>query len=251
MNKYNFEDIKDQVVLVTGSGRGIGKATAELFAAYGAKVVITDLDVEVCNQTRDEIIKAGGQAMGIVVNVTKADEVEKMFNQIIEKWGKIDVLINNAGLTRDGLFLRMSQEQWNTVIDVNLNSAFLCSKEAVKHMRKTRSGSIINMSSVGRLGNPGQANYSAAKSALLGLTFTLAKELGSMGIRVNCVAPGFVETRMTAAIPEKIQSEMKNHIPLKRTAMPEELAYPILFLSSKMASYVSGAVLDVHGGGLM
>ncbi len=251
MGKYNFEDIKDEVVLVTGSGRGIGKATAELFASYGAKVVITDLDADVCNQTVEEIKKSGGEAIGIVANVTKADEVEKMFAQVIEKWGKLDVLVNNAGMTKDGLFLRMSQENWNSVIDVNINSAFLCAKEAAKIMFKARKGSIINMSSIARLGNPGQVNYSSAKSALLGFTFALAKELGSSGVRVNCVAPGFVETRMTDAIPEKIRNEIKNHIPLKRPAIPEELAYPILFLASKMASYVSGAVLDVHGGGLV
>ena len=247
---YTFDDIKDQVVVITGSGRGIGKATAELFAAHGAKLVISDMDTEVCEQTAEELKKSGTEAIGVVANVTKEEDVAKLMKAPIDKWGRIDCLVNNAGLTKDTLFIRMKIEQWKLVMDVNLNGAYLCAKEAVNYMRKARKGSIINLSSISRVGNPGQANYSSAKAGVVALSATMAKELGPLGIRVNCVLPGFTETRLVAQMPDKIREESKNVVPLKRHALPEEIAYPILFLSSRMASYVSGATLEVHGGGV-
>ena len=251
MEKYAFDDIKEQVVVVTGSGRGIGRATVELFAAHGAKVVVSDMDADVCNQTTEELKKSGAEAIGVVANITKEEDVVQLMKAPMEKWGKIDCLVNNAGITKDGLFMRMKMEQWKAAIDVNLTGAYLCAREVVNHMRKARKGSIINLSSIARLGNPGQANYSSAKAGVVGLNATLAKELGPMGIRVNCIAPGFIKTRLTDAIPDKIAEELTSRIPMKRQGLPDEIAYPILFLSSRMASYVSGCLLEVHGGVVM
>ena len=246
--KYAFEDIKDTVVIVTGSGRGIGRATAELFAAHGAKVVVSDIDQDVCNEAAQEIGRLGGEVLPIVCNITKRDQVDAMMEQTVNKWGKIDTLVNNAGVTKDGLFLRMKPEQWDFAIDVNLNGTYHCTNSAVMHMRKTKKGSIINLSSLSRTGNPGQVNYSAAKAGVIGFTKALAKEIGSMGIRVNCIAPGFVETRLTDAIPHKIRDEMIKSIPLRREGEPIDIAGPILFLASQLSAYVNGAVIDVNGG---
>lgn len=247
--KYAFEDIKDAVVIVTGSGRGIGRATAELFANHGAKVVVSDIDQDVCDTAAKEISQAtGAEVIGVVCNITKLDQVEAMMQQVVDKWGKIDVLVNNAGITKDGLFLRMKPDQWNFIVDVNLNGTYNCSYAAVQHMRKTRKGVIINLSSIARFGNPGQANYAAAKAGIVGFTASLAKELGPMGIRVNAIAPGFVETRLTDAIPDKIKDEMVDRIPLKRKGQPLDIAGPILFLASNLSSYVSGITLQIDGG---
>lgn len=245
---YSFSDIKDQVVIITGSGRGIGKATAKLFAAQGAKVALTDLDEDVLQESLGEIQKEGGEAHAIVADVSKKEDAERLVLEVYEKWGKIDCLVNNAGITRDTLFIRMKPDVWQKVIDVNLGGTFYCSQAAVKYMRKARKGSIINFTSLARHGNPGQANYSAAKAGIFGLTKTLAMELGPMGIRVNCISPGFIETRLTDAIPDKIVEQFKSRIPLQRVGKPEEVAMTVLFLASKMSSYVSGIALDVTGG---
>ncbi len=249
MKRYSFEDIQDQVVIVTGSGRGIGRSTADLFVSHGAKVVISDVDSDVCNQAVDEIKKAGGEAIGVVADISKEEDVLRLIKSPVEKWGQIDCLVNNAGITRDGLLLRMSLEQWTSVLNVNLTGTFLCTREAVKQMRKKKKGSIINLSSVAWTGNPGQTNYSASKAGVIGFTNSMAKEFGGSGIRTNCVMPGFVETRMTDAIPSKIMEGLRGRVPSKRAAMPEEIAYPILFLASRMASYVNGAVLEVSFSG--
>ena len=248
MKKYAFEDIKDQVVIVTGSGRGIGRTTAEVFASQGAKVLISDMDEEVCKQAAAEVGKIGGEVMHFVCNITIREQVDAMMQAAIDKWGRIDTLVNNAGITKDGLFLRMKPEQWDFIINVNLNGTYNCSHSAVQHMRKTRSGSIINLSSLARVGNPGQVNYSAAKAGIVGFTAALGKELAPMGIRVNAVAPGFVETRLTDAIPDKIKDAMVQSIPLKRKGQPEDIAYPILFLASNMSAYMTGNTIDVNGG---
>ena len=246
--KYGFEDIKDQVVIVTGSGRGIGRATAELFASHGARVVVSDIDQDVCNEAAAEISKSGAEVLPIVCNITDKTQVDDMMAKTAEKWGQIDCLVNNAGITKDGLFLRMKPEQWQFIIDVNLTGTYNCSHAAVNIMRKKKKGTIINLSSLARVGNPGQVNYSAAKAGVVGFTAALAREIGSMGIRVNAVAPGFVETRLTDAIPDKIQTEMVKGIALKRTGLPIDIANPILFLASEMSSYVTGIVIDVNGG---
>ena len=245
---YSFSDIKDQVVIITGSGRGIGKATAKLFAAHGAKVALTDIDEDVLQETLKEIQKGGCEVHAIVADVSKEQDAGRLVSEVHEKWGKIDCLVNNAGITRDTLFIRMKPDVWQKVIDVNLGGTFYCSHAAVKYMRKARKGSIINFTSMVRNGNPGQANYSAAKAGILGFTKTLAMELGPMGIRVNCVSPGFIETRLTEAIPEKLVEQFKSRIPLQRSGQPEEVAMTVLFLASKMSSYVSGIALDVTGG---
>ena len=246
--KYAFEDIKDSVVIVTGSGRGIGRATAQMFADHGAKVVISDIDQDVCNEAAQEIGRSGAEVLPIVCNITNREQVDAMMQQTIDKWGKIDTLVNNAGITKDGLFLKMKPDQWNFIIDVNLNGTYHCTHSAILHMRKAKKGSIINLSSVARTGNPGQANYSAAKAGVVGFTKALGKEIGAMGIRVNCIAPGFVETRLTDAIPDKIADEMVKGIPLRRKGLPEDIAGPILFLASDEASYITGSVLPVGGG---
>ncbi|MBX7057194.1 MAG: 3-oxoacyl-ACP reductase FabG [Leptospirales bacterium] len=247
--KYAFEDIKDSVVIVTGSGRGIGRATAELFAEHGARVAVSDIDQEVCDTAAKEIAqKTGAEVIGVVCNITKAGDAEALMQKVVDKWGKIDVLVNNAGITKDGLFLRMKEEQWKFIIDVNLNGTYNCTFAAVQHMRKARKGSIINLSSIARFGNPGQANYSAAKAGVVGFTSALAKELGPMGIRVNAVAPGFVETRLTDAIPDKLKEEMVDRIPLKRKGQPQDIAGPILFLASSLSSYISGDTIEINGG---
>ena len=245
---YAFEDIKDSVVIITGSGRGIGKAIAELFAEYGAKVVISDIDADVCKTAAEDVAKKGGEVMSIVCDITKEDQVKNLVDKTIEKWGKLDHMINNAGITKDGLFIRMKPDQWDFVVDINLKGTYNCCFAAANAMRKARKGNIINLSSVARQGNPGQANYSAAKAGIVGLTKALGKELAAMGIRVNCIAPGFVETRLTDAIPDKIRTEMIKSIPLGRTGHPMDIAKPILFLCSDLASYVTGQVLDVNGG---
>lgn len=245
---YNFEDIKGSVAIVTGSGRGIGKAIAKLFAEHGAKVVVSDIDAAVCEETAKEIEDAGGEVIHFTCDITKMDQVQEMIDKTVEKWGRIDHMINNAGITKDGLFIRMKPDQWNFVVDINLNGTYNCCFAVANVMRKQRKGNIINLSSVARHGNPGQANYSAAKSGIVGLTKALAKELAPMGIRANCVAPGFVHTRLTDAIPDKIREQMIKSIPLGRTGEPDDIAKPILFLCSDLASYLTGQVLDVNGG---
>lgn len=244
---YAFEDIKDASVVITGSGRGIGKGIAELFIEHGAKVVITDIDADVVKSTTEELSKKG-EAIGIVCNVTDEEQVNKLIDETVEKFGGVDVLVNNAGITKDGLFLRMKLEQFQIVNKINVEGTFLCSKAAVNKMRKARKGSIINISSVARMGSPGQTNYSASKAAVVGFTRSLSKEIAGYGIRVNCVAPGFVETRLTDAIPDKIRENMIDSIPLKRTGQPLDIANPILFLASEMSAYMTGQTLDVNGG---
>ena len=244
---YAFEDIRGASVIVTGSGRGIGKGIAELFVEHGAKVIITDVDADVVKSTTEELSKKG-EAIGIVCDVTNEEQVNKLIDETVEKFGGVDVLVNNAGITKDGLFLRMKLEQFQIVNKINVEGTFLCTKAAVNKMRKAKKGSIINISSIARMGSPGQTNYSASKAAVVGFTKSLAKEIAGYGIRVNCVAPGFVETRLTDAIPDKIRDGMIDSIPLKRTGQPLDIANPILFLASEMSSYITGQTLDVNGG---
>lgn len=245
---YAFEDIKDAVVIVTGSGRGIGRAIAEKFAAHGARVVITDIDAATAEQTAADLAKTGAETMAMACDVSQYAQAEALANKTVEKWGRIDVLVNNAGITMDGLFLRMKPEQWQKVIDVNLTGTYNCTHAVVNHMRKNRKGAIINISSIAAAGNPGQANYSASKAGVLGFTYTLGKELAPMGIRVNAVAPGFIKTAMTDKIPEKLREQMIAAIPLKRPGEPEDIAKVILFLASDLAAYVTAQCIHVNGG---
>ncbi|MEK7741671.1 MAG: 3-oxoacyl-ACP reductase FabG, partial [Nitrospirota bacterium] len=210
-------DFKGQVAVITGGARGIGKTIAEALARKGVNIVIADISSEQAQGTAAEIEKLGVKATGVGLDVSKAEEVNKVFGEIAKDYGKIDILVNNAGITRDGLIMRMKEEDWDAVININLKSVFLCSKEAVKVMAKQRYGRIINISSVvAFMGNPGQANYSASKAGIVGLTKTTAKEYASRGITANAVAPGFITTAMTEALPENVKEDMKRAIPLGR-----------------------------------
>lgn len=238
--------MSEKLALVTGASRGIGKACAIELAKAGYDVIINYAgNVEAANKTVEEIKALGVEAAAYKFDVSNPEEVNANIAEIIEKYGRIDILVNNAGITRDGLFMRMSEENWNAVINTNLSSAFYVSQPVVKVMMKQRSGAIVNMASVvGVSGNAGQANYSAAKAGLIGLTKTLAKELGSRGIRVNAVAPGFINTDMTKDLDT---SKFTDFIPLKRLGEPEDIAKAVKFLAVD-AQYVTGQVLEVDGG---
>ena len=238
--------MSEKLALVTGASRGIGKACAIELAKAGYDVIINYAgNVDAANKTVEEIKALGVDSAAYKFDVSNPEEVNANIAEIIEKYGRIDILVNNAGITRDGLFMRMSEENWNAVINTNLSSAFYVSQPVVKVMMKQRSGAIVNMASVvGVSGNAGQANYSAAKAGLIGLTKTLAKELGSRGIRVNAVAPGFINTDMTKDLDT---SKFTDFIPLKRLGEPEDIAKAVKFLAVD-AQYVTGQVLEVDGG---
>lgn len=247
---------QDKVVLVTGGGSGIGRATARRFASEGASVVIADMDDAGAQDTAKEIRDAGGKAVVMSGNVADRAHAQKMVQAALDNFGRLDILINNAGITRDGLSVRvkdgevkmMSDEQWDAVLDVNLKGTFLVAQAAAIPMMQQKDGRIVNTASVGALGNIGQANYSASKAGVIGLTKTLALEWARYGITVNAVAPGAVKTRMTAAIPEKIANEMIERIPAKRMAEPDEIAAVHAFLASDEARYITGQVIWVDGG---
>ena len=244
----NLQTLSDQVAIVTGASRGIGKATALTLASQGAKVVVNYArSSEAADQVVAEIKEAGGEAIAIGADVSQADQVDEMVKQTKKQLGKIDILVNNAGITRDTLLLRMKPEDWQAVINLNLTGVFLCCKAVSKLMLKQRSGRIINISSVaGVMGNPGQANYSAAKAGVIGLTKTLAKEFASRGVTVNAVAPGFISTDMTEGLEAE---EILKAIPLNRYGKPEEIADMITFLAGSTASnYITGQVFNVDGG---
>lgn len=238
--------MSEKLALVTGGSRGIGKACALELAKAGYDVVINYAgNVDAANKTVEEIKALGVDSAAYKFDVSNKEQVDAGIAEIVEKFGRIDVLVNNAGITRDGLFMRMSDENWNAVINTNLSSAFFVSQPVVKVMMKQRSGAIVNMASVvGVSGNPGQANYSAAKAGLIGLTKTLAKELGSRGIRVNAVAPGFINTDMTKDLDT---SKFLDYIPLKRLGEVEDIAKTVKFLAAD-ADYITGQVVEVDGG---
>lgn len=243
-------DLKNKSAVITGSARGIGKAIAEKFAELGAKVVICDMNEEATKATAEEFKSKGYQAIPVVCNVTNSEDTEKLIEACQKEFGSVDILVNNAGITKDTLLMRMKKEQWDAVISVNLTGVFNCTQAAIKPMMKQKSGSIINLTSiVGIYGNAGQTNYSASKAGVIGFTKSCAMELASRGIRVNAIAPGFIETDMTAAIPEKIREAMKKAIYLGRTGQPIDIANAAAFLASDASSYITGIVLEVHGGG--
>lgn len=240
--------LADKVAVVTGSGRGIGKAIATALMNDGAKIVISDINEELCKATTDELTKAGGQVLGVACNVTQTESIEKMVAAVMEKWGRIDVLVNNAGITRDNLFMRMSEEHWQAVIDTNLTSAFKVTQPVLKVMSKQRSGRIINIASTtGVHGNFGQCNYAAAKAGLIGFTKTIALEYASRNITSNAVAPGFIDTDMTKALGEEKINKYLERIPLSRMGTPEDIAAAVLFFAGP-GSYVTGQVMEVNGG---
>ena len=243
-------DFKNKSVIVTGSARGIGKAIAIKFAELGGKVVITDMNEEATKATAEELKSKGFTAIAVPCNVTNEEQAVSLIETTQKEFGSVDVLINNAGITKDTLLMRMKKEQWDAVINVNLTGVFNTTQAAIKYMMKQKSGSIINLTSVvGIYGNAGQTNYSASKAGVIGFTKSCAMELSSRGIRVNAIAPGFIETDMTAAIPENIKEGMKNAIYLGRTGQPSDIANAAAFLASDAASYITGITLEVSGGG--
>ncbi len=239
-----------KVALVTGSTRGIGKAIALRLASSGMIVVVNGATSEErISEVVSKIKENGGEAIGIKADVSRKEDVDKVFSKITEELGRLDILINNAGITRDNLLMRMSEEDWDEVIRINLKSVFLCSKAAFRLMRKNRWGRIVNISSiVGIIGNAGQANYAASKAGIIGVTKSLAKEFASSGILVNAVAPGFIVTDMTSKLTDKVKETFLSMIPLKRFGKPEDIANVVAFLVSDEASYITGQVISVNGG---
>ena len=248
--------LKDKVALITGGGNGIGRATVLRFLEEGAKVAMMDLDEAGLEETRKEAEQADGRTMTMTADVSKRQEVQRAVDSVIQEYGRLDILINNAGITRDALTTRvkdgevrfMSEENWEAVMNVNLKGTWLCSQIAAVEMIKQKYGRIVNTASVAALGNIGQANYAASKAGVIGLTQTLALEWARFNIAVNCIAPGGVKTRMTAAIPENIMAGLLEKVPLKRLAEPCEIAAVHAFLASDQASYITGHVLFVDGG---
>jgi 3-oxoacyl-[acyl-carrier protein] reductase len=243
----------DKIVLITGATRGIGKAIAEECVNQGAKVAFSYISSEEkAKALESELTKNGGIAVGFKSDAGDFNQAQELVDQVVEKFGTIDVLINNAGITRDTLLMRMSEQQWDEVINTNLKSAFNLTKAVQKPMLKARKGSIINMSSVvGVSGNAGQSNYAASKAGLIGFSKSIAQELGSRNIRCNAVAPGFIETEMTAALDEKVVQDWRNSIPLKRGGTPLDVANVCVFLASDLSAYVTGQTIHVCGGMLM
>lgn len=242
-------DFKGKNVIVTGASRGIGLTIAQAFAAAGANVAICATNQEALARAADSLKSFGGKVFTQVVNVAKPEDCESFVANTVKEFGSLDVLVNNAGITKDNLTVRMSEEDWDAVLSVNLKGTFLMSKAALKVMFKKRCGNIVNISSVvGEMGNAGQANYVASKAGMIGLTKTFAKEFGSRNVRVNAVAPGFVQTAMTDALPEDVKEKALSAVALKRFATSQDIAHAVLFLASEDASYITGHVLAVNGG---
>ncbi|AKG15836.2 3-oxoacyl-ACP reductase FabG [Moraxella bovoculi] len=236
-----------KIVLVTGASRGIGRAIAQKFAAEGHFVIGTATSEKGAEAIEEYLSEAGG--IGRVLDVCDEEAIDNLFEEIDSVYGNVNVLVNNAGITKDGLLMRMKNEDWSDVIDTNLTSIYRTSRRAIKGMMKARSGRIINITSVvGQMGNAGQANYAASKAGAEGFTRALAREIGSRGVTVNCVAPGFVETDMTEELDERLINSMLDAVPLGRMAQPEEIAAAVTFLASDEASYITGEVLAVNGG---
>ena len=246
-------------IVITGGSRGIGRAICQALASPEAHIFFnyfSPVDPEgeeaAAKETIETVAGLGGTATGVAVNIASADELTGFFDKVMKETGRIDVLVNNAGITKDGLLVRMKEADWDAVLDINLKAAFRCTQIAAKIMMKQRSGRIVNMASiVGLIGNPGQANYVASKAGLIGITKTAARELAPRGITVNAIAPGFIETDMTASLPEKVREAMLAQIPLGRGGKPEDVAAAVAFLTSEEAAYITGQVIHVSGGMFM
>jgi 3-oxoacyl-[acyl-carrier protein] reductase len=242
-------ELLGKVALVTGGAQGIGRAIALLLAQKGADIVVSDINLEKAEGTAKEIEAIGRRAMAIRTDVANTNDVEHMVQAVLEKFGQIDILVNNAGIARDKLILRMTEEDWDAVLNVNLKGTFNCTKAVIRHMSKQRKGKIVNIASVvGEMGNAGQANYSASKAGVIGFTKTMAREFAQRGINVNAIAPGYIETPMTDVLPEKTKAELRRMIPMERLGRPEDVAEAVLFLVSEVSSYITGQVLNVNGG---
>jgi 3-oxoacyl-[acyl-carrier protein] reductase len=241
--------LEGKVALVTGAAQGIGKAIALLLAQKGADIVVSDINLEKAEETVREIEAISRKAMAIRVDVADMNEVEHMVEAILERFGQIDILVNNAGIARDKLILRMTEEDWDAVLNVNLKGTFNCTKAVIRYMSKQRRGKIVNIASVvGEIGNVGQANYSASKAGVIGFTKTIAREFAQRGINVNAIAPGYIETPMTEVLPEKTKEELRRMIPMERLGRPEDVAEAVLFLVGETSNYITGQVLNVNGG---
>jgi 3-oxoacyl-[acyl-carrier protein] reductase len=246
-------DFSNKVAIVTGGSRGIGRAIAKKLATFNSHVVInyTSSETEAL-KVKEEIESLGVECMAIKCDVSKSEDVNNMINEVMNKFGKIDILINNAGITKDGLLMKMKEEDFDKVIDVNLKGVFNCTKAVTKPMMKQRNGKIVNMSSVvGVMGNPGQANYCASKAGVIGFTKATAKELASRNININAVAPGFIETDMTDVLKDDVKESMLSVIPMKKFGTPEDIANLVMFLCSDMSTYITGQVIHVDGGMVM
>jgi 3-oxoacyl-[acyl-carrier protein] reductase len=243
---FGATGLADRVALVTGAAQGIGLSIARQLAACGAVVVLGDVDVD---KTQEAAKSLGGRALGVAMNVTRGAEVSAAVERVMAEFGRLDVLVNNAGITRDGLLIRMKEEDWDRVLDVNLKGTFHCTKAALGVMVKQRRGRVISIASiVGVMGNAGQANYAASKAAIIGFSKSIAREYANRGITANVVAPGFIKTAMTDQLPEDVQTKLRDQIPLGRLGTPEDIAQAVAFLASDAAAYVTGQVLHVNGG---
>ena len=243
--------LAQEVAIVTGAARGIGRAIAKALAAEGAKVALADLLPEV-EATAAEFTNEGYQTLAVTGDVSQFADAERIVEETIKQFGQVDIVVNNAGITRDNLLLRMSEEDWQKVIAINLTGTFNLTKAALKYMIKRRSGKIVNIASViGEIGNVGQANYAASKAGVIAFTKSVAKEVASRGIRANAVAPGFIQSKMTEVLPEKVKEELEKQIPLVRLGRPEDVAKAVVFLVSDDADYITGQVLNVDGGLVM
>ena len=245
-------ELQNKVALITGGAQGIGKTISEELVQNGAHVVLGDVNLEGAQATAEAINNNGGSASAIKIDVSNPAEVKQVFDSILKDKKPIDIMINNAGITRDGLMIRMKEADWDRVLNINLKGTFLCSQQAAKQMMKQKSGAIVNIASiVGVMGNFGQANYSASKAGVIGLTKTLAREVASRGIRVNAVAPGFIDTEMTRVLDESVRQSLIEQIPMAKLGLPEDVARCVAFLVSDRSSYITGQVINVNGGMLM
>jgi 3-oxoacyl-[acyl-carrier protein] reductase len=241
--------LKAKTAVVTGAGQGIGRAIALRLAENGARVVVSDVVEDTAKKVVEEIVALGSEGLAVVSDVRKAEQCEDLIKQAADKFGSVDILVNNAGVTRDGLIMRMKEEDWDFVISINLKGVFNCCKSVARVMMKQRSGKIINISSVvGMMGNAGQVNYSASKAGVIGMTKTLAKEFGSRGINVNAIAPGFIQTAMTDKLSDEARKQLEAYIPFQKLGTADDVANAALFLASPLSDYITGEVIRVDGG---